>query len=129
MPSTSARPPSGRRMVVRMRIAVVLPAPLGPSNPNTVPAGTEKSIPPSAVREPNRLVRCSTRTAWSLREDPPTLLIASAAPILRGPAGVAPSHGSGDGLIEVAINAVFALVVARIQLNVTHRCPSSGEVR
>jgi hypothetical protein len=73
-----------------------LAGPVGPSNPNTVPAGTEKSIPPSAVREPNFLVRCSTRTAWSLREDPPTLLIARvAAPILRGPVGVAPSHGSG----------------------------------
>src|SRR4029450_11410405 len=40
-----------------------------------------------------------------------------------------PAPWVADGLIEVAITAVFALVVARIQLNVTHRCPSSGEVR
>ncbi len=32
-------PASGRRIVVRMRTAVVLPAPFGPSRPKTVPAG------------------------------------------------------------------------------------------
>ncbi len=36
-PSTSARPRSGRSSVVRMRTAVVLPAPFGPSSPSTVP--------------------------------------------------------------------------------------------
>ncbi len=34
-PRTRAVPPSGRVKVVRMRIMVVLPAPLGPRNPNT----------------------------------------------------------------------------------------------
>lgn len=33
-----------------MRTAVVLPAPLGPSSPQTVPAGTDKSMPASALR-------------------------------------------------------------------------------
>src|SRR6201996_6217677 len=47
-PSTSARPPSGRSKVVRMRTAVVLPAPLGPSTPRTVPRGTDRSMPRSA---------------------------------------------------------------------------------
>ena len=37
-PSTRARPPSGCSSVVRMRTAVVLPAPFGPSTPSTVPA-------------------------------------------------------------------------------------------
>ena len=47
-PSTTARPPSGRSNVVKMRTAVVLPAPLGPSTPSTVPRGTDRSIPRSA---------------------------------------------------------------------------------
>ena len=38
-PATRRRPPSGRSRVVRIRTAVVLPAPLGPSSPQTVPAG------------------------------------------------------------------------------------------
>ena len=36
-PATSARPPSARSSVVRIRTAVVLPAPLGPSRPKTLP--------------------------------------------------------------------------------------------
>ena len=38
--------------VVRMRTAVVLPAPLGPSRPSTVPVGAVKSTPHSACTEP-----------------------------------------------------------------------------
>jgi len=38
MPFTRAVPLSGLRRVVRIRRAVVLPAPFGPSNPKTVPA-------------------------------------------------------------------------------------------
>ena len=45
---TTARPPSGSSKVVKMRTAVVLPAPLGPSTPSTVPRGTDRSIPRSA---------------------------------------------------------------------------------
>ena len=40
-PATRAVPPSGGSSVVRMRTAVVLPAPLGPSRPSTVPGGAE----------------------------------------------------------------------------------------
>src|ERR1039457_2519680 len=58
-----ARPPSGRINVVRMRTAVVLPAPLGPSTPSTVPRGTDRSIPRSAWTSPNDFVRFSTRIA------------------------------------------------------------------
>ena len=61
-PATVARPPSGRSNVVRMRIAVVLPAPLGPSNPTTVASATSKSTPASAVKSPKRLTSPSART-------------------------------------------------------------------
>src|SRR5262245_34607933 len=54
-PSTLACPASGSRMVARIRTTVVLPAPLGPSRPNTLPAGTVKSMPSSATTGPKRL--------------------------------------------------------------------------
>lgn len=47
-PTTLARPDVGRISVDKMLIVVVLPAPLWPSSPHTVPAGTEKSTPASA---------------------------------------------------------------------------------
>ena len=71
-PSTTARPPSGSSNVVRMRTAVVLPAPFGPSTPSTVPRGTDKSIPRSAWTSPNDFVRSSTRIAgWPSAMNPP----------------------------------------------------------
>src|SRR5580693_2133750 len=62
-PSTSARPPSGGSSVVKIRTAVVLPAPLGPSTPSTVPCGTDRSMPRSACTSPNDLVKPSTMIA------------------------------------------------------------------
>src|SRR5215468_2476355 len=62
-PSTRAFPPSGSSSVVRIRTAVVFPAPLGPSTPSTVPRGTDRSIPRSACTSPNDLVKSSTRIA------------------------------------------------------------------
>src|SRR5688500_12282427 len=53
-------------MVVRMRTVVVLPAPLGPSRPSTVPAGTSRFTPSTATMSPNRLPRSSTKMAASL---------------------------------------------------------------
>ncbi len=38
-----------------MRTAVVLPAPLGPSSPHTVPSATARSKPASACLSPYRL--------------------------------------------------------------------------
>src|SRR5687767_4316334 len=71
-PSTAARPDVGRTSVLRIRNVVVLPAPLGPSRPNTVPRGTVKlrsstARTPSARPRPGRktLTRCSTRIAVS----------------------------------------------------------------
>ena len=40
-----------------IRIAVVLPAPFGPRNPNASPGATSKSMPSTAVNVPKRLVR------------------------------------------------------------------------
>jgi len=51
-PRTRAVPPSARVKVARMRIVVVLPAPLGPRNPYTWPRRTVRSIPSSARLPP-----------------------------------------------------------------------------
>ena len=51
-PSTRAVPPSGGMIVVRMRTAVVLPAPLGPRSPKAVPASTARSMPSRATTLP-----------------------------------------------------------------------------
>ena len=59
-PATEARPASGLRSVVRMRMAVVLPAPLGPRSPYTVPSSTEKSTAARAWTSPNDFVMPST---------------------------------------------------------------------
>ena len=69
-PATTARPASGRSSVVRIRTAVVLPAPLGPSSPHTVPAGTASDSPSSATH----------------RAEP---LAAIRQPLLRTPYGIA----------------------------------------
>src|SRR5262245_2149058 len=69
-PSTSARPPSRFRIVVRIRTAVVLPAPFGPSRPSTLPVGTKKSTPSSAVTEPKHFLSWSTRMASSISRHP-----------------------------------------------------------
>src|SRR5689334_20014081 len=46
-----------------MRPSVVLPAPFGPSRPNTIPAGTSSLAPSSATVSPKRLTTPSTPTA------------------------------------------------------------------
>jgi hypothetical protein len=47
-----------------MRTAVVLPAPFGPSRPQTVPDGTSKPTPSSAVVPPKRLTRPAASMAY-----------------------------------------------------------------
>src|SRR6516162_6961515 len=54
-PSTLACPASGSRTVARIRTAVVLPAPFGPSRPSTLPASTARSMPSSAATGPKCL--------------------------------------------------------------------------
>ena len=56
-PPMRAVPASGFIRVARMRTAVVLPAPLGPSTPSTVPARAVSDTPSSAWVLPNRLRR------------------------------------------------------------------------
>src|SRR5260221_12504101 len=46
-----------------MRTSVVLPAPFGPRRPKTMPSGTSRSTPASAVVHPDRLTTLSTRMA------------------------------------------------------------------
>ena len=51
-PATRAVPESGRINVVRMRTAVVLPAPFGPRRPKTLPVSAWRSTPHSAFTSP-----------------------------------------------------------------------------
>src|SRR5690606_31231397 len=62
-PPTSARPLVARARPSTTRSVVVLPAPLGPRNPVTVPSRTEKLRSSIAVTAPKRLVRLSTSIA------------------------------------------------------------------
>src|SRR6478609_4855526 len=65
MPSTSASPEVGRSTPASMRRVVVLPAPSGPTRPNSSPRPTSKLTPATAVRSPNARVRPSTRRRGS----------------------------------------------------------------
>src|ERR1700722_14835922 len=56
-PATQASPELGGNSVVSIRTSVVLPAPLGPSSPNTSPRATSKVTPLTAVKAPKRLQR------------------------------------------------------------------------
>ena len=51
-PATRAVPSSGASSVVRIRTAVVLPAPFGPSRPRTIPVSAARSTPSSATTLP-----------------------------------------------------------------------------
>ena len=55
-PLTLAVPEVGLESVVSMRMSVLFPAPLGPSNPNISPCFTEKLTSSTAVSFPNLLV-------------------------------------------------------------------------
>ena len=69
LPSTVADPPVGRTRPRSIAMIVVLPAPLGPIRPATVPDGTANDTWSTATRLPNRLVRRSTTTASSASTD------------------------------------------------------------
>jgi hypothetical protein len=49
-PAISAEPPLGSRVVVRIEIVVVLPAPFGPSSAKNSPAPTSNEMPSTAFR-------------------------------------------------------------------------------
>ena len=65
-PATRAVPLVGMLSVVIIRTVVVLPAPLGPSIEKTVPAGTEKLTPSTAVKSSNLLTRSTASMAGAL---------------------------------------------------------------
>src|ERR1700733_2540200 len=65
-PPTLARPERGGRGAQRMRIAVDLPAPLGPRNPKISPRLTSIETLFTATKSPKRLTRFSMRTAGPL---------------------------------------------------------------
>src|SRR3954452_16739245 len=65
IPSIRASPAVGRRTPASMRRVVVLPAPSGPTMPNSSPLPTSKLTPATAVRSPNLRVRPSTRRRGS----------------------------------------------------------------
>src|SRR5262249_46225716 len=56
-PHTEASPQVGLRSVARMRMVVVLPAPLGPMTPSTSPRSILKDSRLSAYRSPYILVK------------------------------------------------------------------------
>ena len=63
-PATRAVPASGERRVERIRTVVVLPAPLGPSTPRTVPGAASRSTPSSARTSPNDLDEAADLDRW-----------------------------------------------------------------
>src|SRR5438046_2916252 len=63
MPPTSAWPSSAPRRPSRISTVVVLPAPLGPSNPKISRSLTRKEMPSTATRLPYRLRSPSTTIA------------------------------------------------------------------
>ena len=60
--------------VVIIRTVVVLPAPLGPSIPSTVPRGTLKLTPSTATVSPKCLTSCSASMAGPRASLLPTVL-------------------------------------------------------
>src|SRR4051795_13715389 len=67
IPSIKASPEVGRRTPASMRRVVVLPAPSGPTRPNSSPRPTSKLNPATAVSSPNLRVRPSVRRrGWAI---------------------------------------------------------------
>src|SRR5579859_7515723 len=67
MPPMVASPASAELSVARIRMVVVLPAPLGPTKPKISPFGTSKETSSSATRWPYSLCSPSTAIISSLR--------------------------------------------------------------
>src|SRR5579871_28687 len=80
VPSTSALPSEGGVSPRRIRMRVVLPAPLGPRSPTIDPGGISKVTLSRATSSPNRFV------TWRHRS-----------------AGAAPAGGSGSGVTESSL--------------------------
>ena len=113
-PATNARPAVGASSVVRMRTAVVLPAPLWPSRPSTVPGSTARSrlaqglaSRRSACRRPFGSYSVRHRTAYGSgtlygmsSEEPPPPIWARPEPRGRGRAAAL----SRKQIVDVALS-------------------------
>src|SRR2546430_14941291 len=71
LPSSQPSPDDGLRRPSSSFTAVVLPAPLGPRNPNTSPRGTVIERPARATVCPNLLVSSTVFTAGGAAGPPP----------------------------------------------------------
>src|SRR2546430_3144097 len=71
LPSSQPSPDDGLRRPSSSFTAVVLPAPLGPRNPNTSPRGTVIDRPARATVCPNLLVSSTVFTAGAPGAPPP----------------------------------------------------------
>src|SRR2546426_11609219 len=71
LPSSQPSPDEGLRRPSSSFTAVVLPAPLGPRNPNTSPRGTVIDRPARATVRPNLLVSSTVFTAGGAAAPPP----------------------------------------------------------
>src|SRR2546428_13766717 len=71
LPSSQPSPDDGLRRPSSSFTAVVLPAPLGPRNPNTSPRGTVIDRPARATVCPNLLVSSTVFTAGGPAAPPP----------------------------------------------------------
>src|SRR2546429_8875905 len=71
LPSSQPSPDDGLRRPSSSFTAVVLPAPLGPRNPNTSPRGTVIDRPARATVCPNLLVSSTVFTAGGAGGPPP----------------------------------------------------------
>src|SRR2546425_13270481 len=73
LPSSQPSPDDGLRSPSSSFTAVVLPAPLGPRNPNTSPRGTVIDRPARATVRPNLLVSSTVFTAGVAAAPPPVV--------------------------------------------------------
>src|SRR5437763_9130861 len=102
-PATCATPEVGLASVQSMLIVVVLPAPLGPRNPNTSPVATSNSTPRTAWTSPKFLIRPLTAIAggWPLAERSISTNVTGSATVrgfLPGEDQVEPAPGLGEGV-------------------------------
>src|SRR6185503_12536669 len=96
-PHTVASPQVGLRSVARMRMVVVLPAPLGPMNPYTSPRSSLRVSRLSAYRSPYIFVRSRVSiitgsSAFSHRDVDPDISFLRQQPVQRGRSGALPGN-------------------------------------
>src|SRR5262249_18161001 len=126
-PRTSARPASGASSVARMRTSVVLPAPFGPSRPNTIPAGTSSPASSSATVAPKRLTTPSTRTAGT-EEPRPFTPVTAPVPGSSRLVLVAPRRGWVAACADASVDLTCSLS-AVMSISSTGRAGLRGRFR